>query len=208
VIVLADRVEKGEWHGDEGQLALRQIAHFAETAVILCAGASHRELVERGVRRLGYHRHRLFGSAPEALASAVRAIVAVETNASPRDVALSVLGVPPSHIVVPWEDATVAGTPLSRLLGQSERRRIAAKVSALWPPGPRTLAAASVKVLAGMLGPSRQSVAAFVAPDDAHGVRARAAALQVRLGPQGIERVFDPRLDGQDQVAFENATLL
>ena len=208
VIVLADRVETGEWHGEEGQLALRQIAHFAETAVILCAGASHLELVEHGVRRLGYHRNRLFGSAPEALASAIRAIVALETDASPRDVALSVLGVPPSRIVVPWEETTVAGAAFSRVLGEPERRRIAAKISALWPPGARTLAAAALKTLSGMLGPSRQSVSAFVAPDDAHGVRRRAAALRVRLGPHGIERVLDPRLRGQDQVAFDNATLL
>src|SRR5919202_11188 len=64
---------------------------------------------ESGTVDLKIDRRRLFGSAPEALASGARALVALALNGSPRDVALSVLGVPPSQTVIPWEDATASG---------------------------------------------------------------------------------------------------
>ena len=104
-----------EWQGEDGLLLLKRlIAHRAGSASILCAGASQRELVERGVRELHVARERLFGSAPEALAGGARALVALAIDGSPRDVALSVLGVPPSQIVIPWEDATIGGFALTR----------------------------------------------------------------------------------------------
>ena len=78
-------------------LLLKRLTPIASAPRRLCAGASQRELVERGVRELHFARERLFGSAPEALAGAARALVALELDGSPRDVALSVLGVPPSR---------------------------------------------------------------------------------------------------------------
>ncbi len=91
-------------------------------ASILCAGAAQRDLVERGARELHFAREKLFGSAPEALAGAVRALVALETNGSPSDVALTILGVPPSQIVVPWEDAAIGGFAATRMLDEPARQ--------------------------------------------------------------------------------------
>lgn len=208
VIVIADRVGTGEWQGDEGWLLLKRLSYLSADSVVVCAGAAQRELVERGVRELGYARARLFGSAPEALAGAVRALVALETNGSPRDVALTILGVPPAHVVVPWEEVTIGGFAATRVLDEPTRRRMAARVEPLWPPGPRALASAAAKAVAGLLGQSRQIVAAFVAPDDTGGRRNRAAALPVRLGPEGIVRVELPSLSVHDRVALDNAMLL
>jgi malate dehydrogenase len=208
VIVLADRVEGGEWQGEDGLLVLKRLAHLGSSPVILCAGAGHRDLVERGARELGLSRNRLLGSAPEALAAAVRAIIALETNGSPRDVALALLGVPPTHIVIPWEEATIRGFTATRVLDEQARRRTMARVDRLWPPGPRALAAAARQAIAAMLGGARHTISAFVAPDDTSGRRSRAAALPVRLGPDGIERVELPSLSVRDQVALDNAMLL
>ena len=66
--MIADRVGGGEWQGEEGLLLLKRLRRTAERSVVICAGAAQRELVERGVRELGFARERLFGSAPEALA--------------------------------------------------------------------------------------------------------------------------------------------
>src|SRR3984885_9946572 len=107
VVIIADRMGGSEWQGDEGWLLLKRLTQTAAGAVIVCAGASQRELVDRGVRELRFRRERLFGSAPEALAGGARALVALAANGSPRDVALSVLGVPPQHAVIPWADATL-----------------------------------------------------------------------------------------------------
>src|SRR6267378_2885837 len=124
VIILADRMGGGEWQGEEGLQLVKRLSLGAARAVIVCAGVLQRDLVGRGVRELHVGRARLFGSAPEALAGGARALVALAVNGSPRDVALSVLGVPPAHTVIPWEDATLAGFALTRLVDEPARRRL------------------------------------------------------------------------------------
>jgi malate dehydrogenase len=208
VILVADRADGAEWRSDDGLLLLNRLLQLGTTPVVVCAGAGARELVERGNREAKYSRERLFGSAPEALRSAVRAIVGAETSGSPRDVALTVLGVPPSQIVVPWEEATIGGFAATSVLDEPARRRLASKVAPLWPPGPYALAWAAAKTIEAIFEKTRQTIAAFVAPDDSNGRRFRAAALPVRLGPRGIVAVELPQLNARDRVALDNAILL
>ena len=208
VVVIADRVGGSEWQGEDGLLLLKRILALGAGTIVLCAGASQRELIERGVRELHVRRGRLFGSAPEALAAAVRAIVALETDGSPRDVALAVLGVPPSQIVIPWETATIGGLAMTRVLDEPSRRRINARVAALWPPGPYALASAAATIVEALVGRSRRLATCFVAPDDSEGMRTRTAALPVRLGPAGIVEVVLPSLSVRERVLLDNAMLL
>jgi malate dehydrogenase len=208
VIVIADRVGGTEWQGEEGLLLLKRVRQMAPNAVVVCVGASQRELVDRGVRELRYPRARLFGSAPEALASGARALVALALNGSPRDVALTVLGVPPHHTVIPWADTALAGFALTRLLEEPSRRLLAARVSALWPPGPYALASAATMVIESMAGRSRRMASCFVAADAAApeaGTHTRTGAMPVRLGPAGIVEVVLPSLNAIEKVAFDNA---
>jgi malate dehydrogenase len=208
VVVIADRAAGGEWSGEDGLMLLKRLTAIASRAVILCAGSSQRELIERGARELHIARSRLVGSAPEALAAAARAIVALETNGSPRDVALSLAGVPPEQIVIPWEDATIGGFAVTRVLDEPARRRINARIPALWPPGPYTLATAAAAIIEALLGRSRRLASCFVAPDDSTGRRTRAAALPVRLGGGGIIDIALPPLNARDRVALDNAMML
>jgi malate dehydrogenase len=208
VIVLADRFSAGEWQGDDGLLLLRRMTQLGSSSIIICTGPSHHELVERGRRELGIPRGRIIGTAPEALASAVCALTALEANRSPRDVALTVMGRPPRHLVIPWEDATIGGFAATRVLDAAARRRLTARVAHLWPPGPFALAAAAAKAIAAVLGGSRKTMSVFVAPDDSSGRRTRTAALPVRLGPEGMMGVELPELSVHDQVALDNAWLL
>jgi len=131
--------------------------------------------------------------------------VALAIDGSPRDVALSVLGVPPAQIVIPWDDATSAGFALTRLIDEPARRRLVARIAALWPPGPYALAAASAKAAGAMFGRTRSVVSCFVAPDDSAGTRGRTGALPARLSFAGIERIVLPELTGVDRVALDNA---
>ena len=208
VIVLADRVGGSEWQGDDALLLLKRLQRMASHAVIVCAGAGQREAIERGVRELRMPRTRIVGSAPEALVSAARAMVALEIDASPRDVALAVVGVPPKQNVIVWEDATVSGLALTRTLSEPVRARLTARINALWPVGPYALASAAAKVIGGMLGNSRGLTTCFVAPDDSAGRRTRTAALPVRLGPSGITEVVWPSLSVAERVALDTAMLL
>jgi malate dehydrogenase len=208
IVILADRITGGEWQGEDGLVLLRRLSRTASGGVILCAGPSQRELVDRGVRELHMNRSRLFGSAPESLASAARALVALAVDGSPRDVSLSVLGVPPAQTVIPWADATVAGFALTRLVDEPSRRRLSARVTALWPTGPYALAAAATTVVEAMAGRSRRIVSCFVGPDTSAGTRLRTAALPVRLAFGGIAEVVTPTLSNAEQVALDNALML
>jgi malate dehydrogenase len=206
LVVVADQVKPAP--GADDLLPLRQIAQLASRAVVVCAGADGRTLVERGVRELGYRRDRLIGSAPEALAASVRALVALQTNGSVRDVALTVLGVPPANAVVTWDDAAIGGVAATRVLDEPVRRRLAAQVAQLWPPGPHALAHAAAGTIAAVCGVSRRTVSCFIAPDDTSGRRTRTIALPVRLGLHGVTSVDEPALSVAAQVALDNAMML
>ena len=187
---------------------LRRLSQLSTDSIIVCAGAGHRLLIEEGTREGLRPRQRILGTAPEAAVAALKALVALEANGSPNDVSLTVLGIPPDQMVVPWEDATIGGTPLARVLDETSRRRLRRQAELIWPPGPLVLAAAASRAVEGLLGRSRQRLSVFVAPDDSQGRRTRAAALAVYLGCDGIERVEAPALTAHDRVALENAMVL
>ena len=103
----------------------------------------------------------------------------------------------------------MGGFALTRVLSEPVRRRLDARVAALWPPGPYALASAAAKVIGAMLGGSRRLVTCFVAPDDSAGTRARAArpagaAWTVR---ESTEVVW-PELSVRERVRLENAMML
>ena len=208
ITVVADRARGGEWQGDDAILLLKTLRRATAQGVVICAGATQRDVVDRGVNELGYARERLIGTAPEALVGALRAMVAIETDGSPQDVALTVLGVPPGQSVIPWEEATIGGFLATSVLDQAARRRIAARVGPLWPPGPIALASAAAKAIHSIVGRSRQSACVFMAPDHSSGRRARTAAQPVRLGADGVTLVESVTLSTHDRVALQNAISL
>ena len=189
-------------------LVLMQLKQLASRAVVLGAGVDGRMLVERGVRELKYSREKLIGSAPEALASAIRAVVALQVNGSVRDVVLTVMGVPPANAFVSWEDASIGGCAATRVLDEPTLRKLASQIPLLWPPGPHALAHGAAEAVAAICGVSRRAVSCFVAPDDTLGQRARVVALPVRLGASGVESLAMPPLSGAAKTALDNAMLL
>jgi malate dehydrogenase len=208
IVVMADRAGSTEWQGEDAAMRLKRLVGLAPSAVIVCAGASQRDLIDRAVGELHIDRRRILGSAPEALASGVRALVALAINGSPQDVSVSVLGNPPAQTIIPWDDAAIGGYRLTRLLDEPTRRRLDSRLTAMWPPGPHALAAAVAKAVDAIFGRSRQMLSCFVAPDDSAGRRMRTAALPVTLGSRGVEAIVLPSLSVVDRVALDNAMLL
>jgi malate dehydrogenase len=206
VVVVADQAGGTDWQGDEALLLLKHLAR-ASQAVIVCASSSHRPLIDDAVRVLHLPRERIFGSAPEAMAAAARAMVALETGGSPTEVGLTVLGAPPEHMVVPWEEATIGGLAAARALDEPARRRVSARLAALWPPGPHALAAAAAGAVDALVGRSRRVISAFVAQREGAADRTRTVALPVRLGPGGVTRIEVPALNARDRVVLDNAML-
>jgi malate/lactate dehydrogenase len=91
------------------------------------------------------------------------------------------------------------------MLSEPVRRRIERRLEPLWPPGPFALATAAAEAVATIVSDSRRTFSCFVAPTDLRERRHRAAALPVRLGPNGVARMELPELDPRAQVILDNA---
>lgn len=204
-ILIADAAAPpvAEWK-DEGGLALiKRIAGLNQRAPIVCAGTSQASLIERGVNELGISRLRLFGSAPEALRSAIVAIVALESNAAPADISLSVLGRAPGQIIVPWDEAAIAGRTATQVLNAAQLARLDARIARLWPLGPYALASAAARIVRTALTRTPRVHAALVAVTREEGIPGRSAMMPVTLHPAGVAALVAPSLSTRDRVRFE-----
>jgi malate dehydrogenase len=191
-----------EWHGEDALAMLGRLLPYASGAPIVFAGARQGELMLRAARELGVHRDRVIGTAPEAFASAVRAIVAVETRCSPSEVMLTALGMPPDF-VVPWSEASIGGYALERVLSQVQLTRIDARARKLWPPGPFTLGVAAARAAEAVVTASRRTFSVATLLDGEFGIRNRIGALPVRLSLRGIAEVRVPSLNTRERVQLE-----
>jgi len=207
VCVIADRfgAHAGEWQGEDGLSMLTRIAPCLADAPIVFAGASQVELLSRAADDTRIRRERLIGSSPEALASAITAIVAMEAGCSPREVMLMVLGTPPAGFVVPWSEASIGGCGMQRVLSQVQLARIEARAVRLWPPGPYTLGTAAARVTEGILSNSRRSFSVLTQLEGEFGVRNRAGALPARLAARGIVQTRVPELSTREHVRLQTA---
>jgi malate/lactate dehydrogenase len=194
-----------EWHEEAALAMVRRLATYLGPAPIVFAGASHVMLIATAARELRLARERLIGSAPEALVSALAAIVALEARCSPREVSVTAIGSPPDGLVVPWSEATIGGYLIDSVLSQVQRARIQARAAHLWPPGPYALGAAAALVTEGVLHGSRRSFSVITPLDGELGVRDGAAALPAVLDSGGIARIRVPLLSPRERVQLETA---
>jgi malate dehydrogenase len=207
VCVVADRVgpPAGEWHGDQGLAMITRLAPFLAEAPIVFAGPSQSDLLRVMVREGGARRERLIGSAPEAFASAIRAVVAMEARCSPAEVNLTVLGAPPAGFVIPWSEASIAGYSLERVLSQVQLTRLEARAARLWPPGPYALGLAAARVTEATLTSSRRAFTVLAVLGGEFGVRGRVGTLPALLSTSGIVHARVPTLNTRERVQLETA---
>lgn len=207
VCVVADRFGAGlgDWRGDEGLALLRQMAPVLGRAPIVFAGALQVDLLAAAAAELAIDRRRLMGSAPEAFASAVAAIVAMEANCSPREVLLTVLGTPPAGLVVPWSEASIGGYALQQVLAPVQLARVEARAGRLWPPGPYALGAAAARLVAAILSSSRRSFCVLTPLGGEFGVKNRPGCLPARVARHGIAETRVPELTTRERVQVQTA---
>ena len=181
-----------------------RIVRLAGSAPIVCADADGGRLVARSVRELGIGRTRILGSASEALVASLRAVIALEADVSPAQVAIEVTGTPPTHPVAVWSGASVGGCRLEDRLSPPALTRVRRRFDRLWPPGFYALASAAVRVVEAIAaGGSRRTFTCFVAGDA--GRRTSAAAVAVTLHAGGVDEVVTPRLSPSERVRLDNA---
>lgn len=180
---------------------MASLAPALGAATLVIAGAHGAPLVEAAVAA-GIPRERVIGSAPVALASALRRHLAAELEAEPRTVAATVLGLP-GQLLLPQGAATIGGVPVERVSPTAARRALAA-VNAR-TPGPVALAAGAAAVVAALRSPraSVLPVTAFLAGEYGH--RGVALAVPARVGGGRVQAILEAALEPVDRIAFDNA---
>ena len=203
LVVVADRHDGGPWQGDAALTLLGRVAALAPQAPLVLAGAGHHALMSAAVGELHLPARRLVGSAPVAAVAAARALVAPWLEASPADLALPVLGLPPAWVLA-WDRLASAGGPID--LPAHAASRVEQALAASWPPGPYGLASAAAAVVMAMLTSSRRRFCCFAATPFG-GVRPVVFALPVLVGPGGIASAALPELSPRQRVALESTVL-
>jgi malate dehydrogenase len=203
-IVFADLMADGEIAGDAGLAVVRRMLQLDTQAPLLFAGALQRELMALTSAELHLPVRRMLGSAPLALESAVRALAAALLDASPADVTVGVAGVPPRDAVIGWGAATAFNQPIASVLAPHHLAAISARLPALWPPAPYTLASAAARVAEALALGSRRRFTCFAAIDAALAGRSLVAAVPVQIAKGGIVLTLDPALSRHERTTFEN----
>ena len=207
VCVIADRYGNppAEWAGDDGLSLLRRLLPNTGDAPLVFAGPSQASLMRTASREHHVPRLRLLGTSPEAFASAIRSMIALEAGCSPSEVVLAVLGVPPKGFVVPWSEAAIGGFALERVLTPVQLTRLESRVGRLWPPGPYALGQAAAMAAEAVMTASRRTLSLLTVLDGEFGVRDRVAALPALLDAGGIAHVHAPVLTTRERVQLETA---
>jgi malate dehydrogenase len=201
-VAIADPPALDAGHLPSEAAALLELVRAALGRGPLVIAGGHPALVEMAVEK-GHPRDRVLGSAPVALAAAVRRHLAAAVEGRSRDVSAAILGRPPGRLVIPRASALLGGLPIDRLAPSAIRNALA-RVEGRWP-GPVALAAAAAHVLRalGSSDPSVLSVLVSLAGEYGH--RGRALAVPARLGHGRLLGVVELELDPVDRVAFDNA---
>jgi malate dehydrogenase len=206
VIVLTHPAKPSKDQGscDEELVTVCQLVKYNPHATIVCAEADHRILIARGLNEAGVAREKLIGSAPGALVSALRIIIAAEAGCSPSNVSISIHGVPPEHVVVAWSSATIDGRPIENVFNPPALVRVRARIANLWPPGPYALASAGSLVCEAIATDScKLALTCFAAADKTS--KAGIVTAAVRLGQSGIREIVEPVLSPIEQVQLDTA---
>ena len=179
---------------------VRDVVEATGAGLLVVATGHAAALVAEAVR-LGLPRTKVVGSSPLATAAALRSRIAEELAVTPREVALTVLGLPPDEPIVPWASATVGGVPLAGLSPLALRRALEAVKGRA--PGPVSLAAAACRVLKALCGSTPAVLPAFVTLEGEYGHRRIALAVPARLGHGRVESIVEVPLETVDRTAFD-----
>lgn len=177
------------------------IAAAAGAAPVVVAGLQAAPLLEALAAR-GLSRDTLIGSAPVALASALRRHLATALECAPSDVAATVMG-RPGQWVLPQGTATAGGVPVERLSPVAVRRALGAINTRT--PGPVALAAGAVAVVRALGAPRASVLPVMAVLQGEYGHRGVAVAVPARVGAGRIQAVVEVPLEPVDRVAFDNA---
>jgi len=195
ILVAADAPELTDGPGAADRLA--QLVAKVKPRLVVVAGARPAASVD-AVLATGFAADRVAGSAPVAVASAIRRRLAAALDVEVSAVCLALLGLPPDVIVVPHASAAVGGVPIEQL------RQAVQEVGGR-TPGPVALAAAAAHVMAALVSPRRSVLPVLARGDAAFGLGRATIAFPRRLGGWRVGEALEVALEPYERVALQNA---
>jgi len=201
-VVVADPSELLDASADAARIYGRGLVGLVGKGLLIVAGRFGPTIVEAATEKQ-LPRERVLGTAPLAWAGALRRGLAEELRTRAAEVSLTLLGLPPAHLILPQGAATIGGAAVDavspvasrRALERVRRRRL----------GPVALATAAAHVLAVLAARSRARLPVFVRLDGEYGHRGIALGTPVLMGAGRIESVVEMTLDPVDRVALDTA---
>ena len=154
--------------------------------------------MEACASRLKVPAHRLIGTAPSALVSAVEAVAGIELDLASIDV--MVVGRPPAF-VIGWSAATAAGSLVSDRIPAHRLLAISQSLPKLWPPGPQAIGAATARIVEAVMFGSRRLHPAMTILHGELGARGEAVMVPLELGRLRVLSHVVPSLSPQERTA-------
>jgi hypothetical protein len=194
VVVLADPLASKDGKPQALDALLTHVTRVAPAAVVVCADATHGALLPRFVGGGACSPDLLVGSAPAAMVSAARALVALACRTSPAAVHVSLASLTASpQPVVDWSRSSIRGRAAADLLTRDQRDRLDRQIALAWPPGPLTLASAAARCAEAAWFGTRRPQPAWVVDRGLIGRQRVATAGPASSGAAVVlDVVFDP----------------
>ena len=113
-------------------------------AIVVCADVGHGVAMSRAVATGAAAPDRLIGTAPLGVASAARALIALDADLSPALVHVGITaGTTPGACRIDWSRTAIDGVDGDTALQREQQHRLDQRLFAASPPGPLTLAIAA-----------------------------------------------------------------
>jgi malate dehydrogenase len=202
VVVVADPPELLDASAGAARIYGATLAPLVGKGLLVVAGSFGPVIVEAAAQK-ELPRERVLGTAPLAWAGALRRRLADELRVRARDVAVTLLGLPPGYLVLPRGGASVGAVPVEAISAVARRRALESLRRRRL--GPVALATAAAVVLEALASRSRALLPLVVRLNGEYGHRGVALAVPVQLGGGQVESVVELALDPVDRVALDNA---
>jgi lactate/malate dehydrogenase, NAD binding domain len=182
VTVLADPIQP------DPVVHLAGLHHRSPGAMVVCADASHGLSISRAVATGSVAPDYIVGSAPLAVASAARALIALDVDLSPAVISVGVTAAgSPGTCRIDWGRTSIDGVAADVALQNEQQRRVDQRLAASCPPGPFTMAAAAATVAEAAWFGARQTFPCWWVTDGGSG----APSVEVlRFAPGGRARLI------------------
>ncbi len=194
--------------------ATEQAARHSPNAILILVTNPLDAMCWTALKVSGFSRERVIGMAGVLDTARFRTFIAEELNVSFENVTAMVLGGHGDTMVPLVRFTNVSGIPLSELTDSATIDRLVQRTrdggaeivkylktgSAYYAP-----AASTVEMVESILKDKKKVLPCAVRLDGEYGIRGLFVGVPVKLGKQGVEKIYEVRLDASEQAALQKS---